>query len=51
MEKGKFYELVATVKESARSDYLTVAVELPSGKFVAPIPAKRLFIGKCEDVA
>ncbi|CAB4024376.1 Hypothetical predicted protein, partial [Paramuricea clavata] len=48
LEKGKFYELVATVKEARSTDYLTVAVELPSGKFIAPIPAERLFIDTKE---
>ena len=46
LEKGKFYDIVATIKEAQSLDYLTVAVELPDGKFVAPIPAERLFFSK-----
>jgi hypothetical protein len=46
LEKRNLYELVATLKEKGGRDYITVAVELPSGEFLAPIPAERLFIGK-----
>ncbi|XP_028401385.1 uncharacterized protein LOC114524491 isoform X2 [Dendronephthya gigantea] len=49
LEEGKFYELVATIKQERHWNFLTVAVELPSGKFVAPIPAKRLFIDTKEE--
>jgi hypothetical protein len=46
LESGKFYELVATLKEYNGADYITVAVELPSGKFLAPIPPEQLFVGE-----
>ncbi len=50
LESGKFYELVATLKEYKVNDYITVAVELPSGKFLAPIPSEQLFVGKLTRV-
>lgn len=46
LEKGNFYELVATLKEYTGDDYITLAVKLPSGEFLAPIPPEQLFIGE-----
>jgi tRNA A22 N-methylase len=46
LENGKFYEIVVTLKEYRGQDYVTVAVELPSGEFLAPIPSQKLFIGE-----
>ena len=45
LEKGKLYELEATVKEYQGNDFIILATETPSGAFVAPIPSQRLFIG------
>ena len=46
LENGKLYELVATLKDYSGSDYITVAVETPTGKFFAPIPSQQLFVGE-----
>ena len=50
LESGKLYELVATLKEYSAQDYITVAVELPSGQFLAPIPSQQLFVGELNKI-
>ena len=46
LEKGNFYELIATLKEYTGNDYITLAVKMPSGEFLPPIPSEQLFIGE-----
>jgi phage protein D len=43
MVKDRLYRIEATLKEGVKADYLTLAIQLPSGEFLKSIPSGQLF--------